>query len=238
MSKNSYHWFIMEWLQHLEKKTASSRWNKAKTLMRKNKVTSLEIHQGKMNAQVSDDITKTTILIEVMTLSGEASERVVSFFIQHPSMILKVYQGLISQELAWQSPHSLGFVLPEVISRCSCGEPAQPCLHVLATLLAAAEKCQEDPTLFLMINGIAWERVLENLGGQEEADLRPSIMEQYRLVPMPESKTAAQEKKKQILVAPPFWTSPFPYVLIMQEIYDKVVLEARKSISSSKSLEE
>ncbi|WP_167577697.1 hypothetical protein [Ammoniphilus sp. YIM 78166] len=230
MAKSNTPWFASEWLQYWERKSQPSRWNKAKALLRQNQITDLQIEECRVRSQVKEDSVSRTVQvdIEIKGLSPEEKDEVLSMYLSQPALIMRVYSGTITEEEAFSAPFSLGFFLPRTAAACSCGERMQPCLHILATVWAVAERVEEDPSSFLLMNGVPWELVLQHLGEQEGMEKAPrSAADQYKMVPLPEIKGIPEGKKKQMQVTPPFWTSPFPYVFIMQEIYDKVVQEAR-----------
>ncbi|MEW9668927.1 hypothetical protein [Ammoniphilus sp. 3BR4] len=229
MTKNNYLWFIRLWLLHWERKSISSRWNKARAVFRQNQVTNLDIRKGAIVSKVGGSENHSVEIQTVPVADGEI-RMIVQSFRQHPDLVSKLYLRSLTEEEAGRFPHSLGFQIPLTTRAiCHCGDHGDPCVHVLATVWAAAEKCNGDPVQFLLLNGIPWGEILDGYGEEGKAPLEPSpSLEGYKLVPIPEKKSAGGEKKR-ILVTPPFWTSPFPYLLIMQEIYSKVMEEARKS---------
>ncbi|RXT07811.1 hypothetical protein [Ammoniphilus sp. CFH 90114] len=225
MTKNSYPWFIKNWLHYWEKKSLVSRWNKARALSKQKQVTSQEISRGRLVAQVSGS-ERHLVTIRSQTLEEEKVQAIVGCYLQHPAYVMKLYQGAVTEEEAMAFPFSLGLSTPAFIPTCSCAEPGGLCVHILASVWAAADQCSEDPALYLTLCGIPWEEVLEG-HAQSLRGLEGGAKEGFKLVPIPEKKSSSEGRKKE-LVTPPFWTSPFPYVFIMQEIYAKVMEEARQ----------
>lgn len=229
MTKNNYLWFIKLWLLHWERKSFTSRWNKARAIFKQNQVTNLDIRKGAIVSNVGGS-ENYTVEIHTVPLSEADTPMIIQSYLKHPDLISKLYLRSLTEEDALRFPYSLGFQIPLTTRTiCQCGDSSDPCVHVLAAVWATAEGCHEDPARFLILNGIPWNDILDGYGEPGNPPYIASHSEEgYKLVPVPERKSSG-DGNKRLLVTPPFWTSPFPYLLIMQEIYSKVMEEARKS---------
>jgi uncharacterized Zn finger protein len=210
-------WFIRDWLKYWETHTHPAEWQKGKDYFEQKYVRKLEIHQGSLEAQVEAAYTY-HVQIFANSKSSTVSSEIEREFIREPGLVLQVYQQRLTEVMVQGFPHRLGMEFTDFISKCSCSTESFACKHKIAVIHKAAEVYEEDMSQLLTFLGLDWEAILMQINGDVP---RPSVSDTYRAVPLP-TVTAHTKDKWSEKGTPPFWTSSFPYHLIIKEIYSKV----------------
>ena len=210
-------WFIRDWLNYWETRAYPSDWQKGKDYFHQKYVSKLEVHQGSFEAQVEGAYTY-HVQISANPESGSLSSEIEREFLREPQLVMRIYQQRLTEEMVEGFPHRLGIQFANFTSTCTCSAVSLICKHQIAAVHKAAEIFEEDMSQLLTFFGLNWDSILTELDADES---RPSIQDTYRAVPLPAVTGHAKDKWSE-KGTPPFWTSSFPYHLIIKEIYTKV----------------
>jgi len=144
-------------------------------------------------------------------------------FLNDPSLVIQVYFKKMTAETLEEPLRSL-FFIPRFRFTCTCADEVSPCKHLVALAMAFSAEIEKDPAKYLLFCGVPWNKILQMIGTKEPFYEDYGHVS-YSMVPLPPqvSYTPVSKKAK---ASPPFWVSPFPFPLIMEEIYTKVEEEA------------
>lgn len=223
-------WLTKRWLDQWQQMTTSSRWQRGRTIYQQKRLFEIQVEEGKITGNVKGgEPYRQQITCE--RIEESQLEKVKEIFLDNPSLVLQVYLKTTNTEMLQEHLRSL-FYMPKLRFTCSCADEVSPCKHLVALAMATAAEMEKDPAKYLLFRGIPWNSILQLLGSKE-----PSIEQeqkrhvQYSMVPLPpQVKELATSKKGR--TSPPFWVSPFPFTLMMEEIYSKVEEEADEEESS------
>src|SRR5699024_9997786 len=135
-----------------------------------------------------------------------------------PASAMHIYLKTINEEVLLEPLCSR--LRPSCTFHCSCSESDDtPCKHLVATVFDFAMEIEQDPTQLLRVQGIPWDRLLKEVHqGVPVIEVESEVS--YSMTPLPQQQQFQSTRGRE-MEAPPFWISPFPFPLIMEEIYLK-----------------
>lgn len=215
-------WFLKEWLAYWQVNSTSSRWHRGRTISQQKQRVDVHISAGKVRTSMKgSEIYQQEI--RCSPLDSAQREQIKNLFIEQPSLIMKIYTKEMHEAFAEIACLSSLLSIPPLHLSCTCPDEVVPCKHLVASAFAVGEVFEENPYQYVIFRGIPWEEVLANLqpkanfisGGDSAEKVK------YSMVPLPASSTPAPAVNRW-KTTPPFWTSSFPFPLIMEEIHTKV----------------
>lgn len=161
-------WWAKRWIEALEQLVNPGRLSRGRSYARKGQVLSIEETKNGIKAQVQGSRAtpyKATIKIEPLT-SGQW-EQVIDALAEQAIFTAQLLAGEMPQEIE-QAFAAAGVSLfpkndDELVTKCSCPDPANPCKHLAAVHYILGERFDEDPFMLFRLRGRTQEQILNSL---------------------------------------------------------------------------
>ncbi|HMN27093.1 MAG TPA: hypothetical protein PKE45_02970 [Caldilineaceae bacterium] len=168
-------WWAERWIKALERLMDPGRLRRGRAYARSGQVLSIEESEGGIRAKVQGSRPKPyTVSIHLTKLTD-----------REWSMVLKALSEraiFAAQLLAGEMPHEIeeafadaGVTLfpmqrNDLMTTCSCPDPANPCKHVAATHYILGEQFDEDPFLLFRLRGRSQEQIISGLRANRSSE--------------------------------------------------------------------
>lgn len=213
-------WLVKQWLDEWQLLTTSSRWQRAKGIVQRNQLIDVSIKERQISGVVKgSEVYHQQITCEELEFS--VIEEIKEAFLSDASLVLLVYLKTSDHVKQKVPPLRTVFSIPRLRFHCSCLDAVSPCKHIAAVAMAAAVEIEKDYAQFLQFRGIPWDDILQSIEPKEAAYDEENHRVNYSMVPLP-SQGSNTPVFKKTRFSPPFWVSPFPFPLMLEEIYTKV----------------
>ncbi|RKD26736.1 hypothetical protein BEP19_16170 [Ammoniphilus oxalaticus] len=184
------------------------------------RVSELTINAGEITATVNEQQMIYDQRISCHPLAPDQAQAVYDSFRSNQSLVMLPYLKTVDEQLLNEPLRTL-FLSKSFDYNCSCAEGEPPCKHLAAVAMKVAEQLVQDPRLFFQFRGLDWDQLLDSLQVQKTDDEQQRRQAEYKLTPLPQ-RTNFQPTPRKPTGTPPFWISPFPFPLIMEEIFSKI----------------
>ena len=199
----SREWWSQRWLELLDSYRFKKRLERARNYARQGNILSIKFENAKVLADVQGSEPEPyKVSLSLDSFSDEEWGFVVETMSQKAIFAAKLLAGEMPQnieEVFTANGLSLfPFTLPEVHSKCTCPDKANPCKHIAAVYYQLADRFSEDPFVLFQLRGRTKEQIISNLRKLRNA----SLTEEQ------EEKSDTQEaisQKKQVLKLENFW---------------------------------
>lgn len=215
-------WFMKDWLAYWQDSSISSRWHRGRTISQQKQQVKLHISAGRVNTSIKgSEVYRQEMRCAPLDLSLQ--EQIKNTFIEQPSLVMKIYAKEVHEAFTEVACLSALFSIPPLQLSCTCPDETVPCKHLIASAFTVGGVFEENPFQYVLFRGIPWEEVLSNLHSKGRSFSSKDHVEKgkYGMVPLP-TQPIPSPVLNRWKMAPPFWTSPFPFPLMMEEIYSKV----------------
>lgn len=169
-------WWAERWIEALERLVDPGRLTRGRSYARKGQVLSIEETKNGVAARVQGSRrTPYKVSIQVAPLSDAQWEKAIDALSEQAIFAAELLAGEMPQDIE-QAFQSAGVSLfparrSDLVTACSCPDPANPCKHIAATHYILGERFDEDPFLLFRLRGRAQEQILQGLrrrrAGQE-----------------------------------------------------------------------
>lgn len=219
-------WLTKHWLHEWEKLSTPARWQKGRTVYQQNLILDMHVKEREITSTVKGGEGYRQRITCKELEKGKMRE-IREAILKNPSLVMLIYFKSIDKEMVQEPLRSLFFHY-DLSFTCSCHDEVVPCKHLVGLSMAYASEMERSPERYVMFRGIPWQGILQSVEPQESQYEKGSRVN-YSLVPLPSQKLTVTKKK---MSTPPFWVSPFPFSLMMEEIYSKVREELEKNEGS------
>jgi len=187
------HWWARRWIEVLESFGWDSRLQRGRTYARKGQVMNINIHPGRVTAQVQGSRrTPYTVRIEIAPLDDSQWEQVIDVLAKQALFAAQLLAGEMPPEIeqAFQAANvSLFPSSHEIGMSCSCPDWAIPCKHIAAVYYLLGEEFDRDPFLLFTLRGCTRERLM-------------AALRAHRAAEAPLAEEASQEEEAEAPVEP------------------------------------
>ncbi len=162
-------WWGRRWIQTLESFQVRARLNRGRSYARRGQVLHLEIANQKVTATVQGSIPiPYNVTIELKRVPIAKWRKVGKAMASKVAIAARLMAGVLPPE-AEQSFAEAGVALfptrnEDLITRCDCPDPSNPCKHIAAVYYLLAEQFDRDPFLLFRLRGMEREQFVAMLG--------------------------------------------------------------------------
>jgi uncharacterized Zn finger protein len=204
-------WWATRWITALERLVDSGRLSRGRSYARAGQVVKLEVHPGRVDAQVQGSRPHPyTVTITVPLLPDEAWERVADVLTERALYAAQLLAGEMPTDIEDVFASAGASLFPEgrhdLIAQCSCPDWGDPCKHTAAVCYLLGERFEEDPFLMFELRGRGQSAITATLrerrsphGGASDED-EPEMLHEE---PLDESLS-----EEQLLDMDAFWRLP------------------------------
>ncbi|MEM9926205.1 MAG: SWIM zinc finger family protein [Cyanobacteria bacterium P01_D01_bin.50] len=172
----SREWWSQRWLELLDSYRFKKRLERARNYARQGNILSIKFENAKVLADVQGSEPEPyKVSLSLDSFSDEEWGFVVETMSQKAIFAAKLLAGEMPQnieEVFTANGLSLfPFTLPEVHSKCTCPDKANPCKHIAAVYYQLADRFSEDPFVLFQLRGRTKEQIISNLRKLRKADI-------------------------------------------------------------------
>ena len=167
-------WWAARWIKTLEKLLNAGRLTRGRSYARKGQV--LQIKAGKQGIEAKVQGSRPSpykVTIALKPLTDQQWEKVIDALAAHAIFTAQLLAGEMPQEIEEAFAAAGVNLFPdkpnELITSCSCPDPANPCKHVAATHYILGEQFDEDPFLLFHLRGRSQETLMTALRAKRAA---------------------------------------------------------------------
>ncbi len=176
------HWWARRWTAVLESYGWDNRLRRGRTYARKGQVLNIEIHPGRVSAQVQGSRrTPYEVRIQVTKLTDAQWSRVVDQMAGQAIFAARLLAGEMPPDIEEAFTAAGVSLFPhhhEIGMSCSCPDWAVPCKHIAAVYYLLAEEFDRDPFLLFLLRGATREYVMDALRSRRVAAVEAEPGEQ------------------------------------------------------------
>ncbi len=156
--KTNREWWVQQWLDLLDKYRFKKRLERGRNYARQGNVLSIEFRSRKVIARVQGSETQPyKISLWLDTFSDDDWNFVFDTLSERAIFSAKLLAGEMPTNIedifAANGLRLFPFSLPEIASRCSCPDKANPCKHVIAVYHLLGDRFADDPFLLFQLRG-------------------------------------------------------------------------------------
>lgn len=186
-------WWANRWIAALERLMDAGRLRRGQSYARKGQVLSIKESKKGIEGRVQGSRPAPYgVTLTIKPLSDDQWERVIEAMAEQAIFTAQLLAGEMPQDIEQAFTAAGASLFPEkkadLVTDCSCPDPANPCKHVAAVHFILGERFDEDPFLIFRLRGRSQEQILAALrarragsGGHEE-----SAEEAEQVVPLAE----------------------------------------------------
>jgi uncharacterized Zn finger protein len=168
-------WWATRWLHALERLLDAGRLRRGQSYARQGQVLSIEETKSGIAAKVQGSRrTPYEVTIDIDTLNNTQWEQVIDALADQAIFTVQLLAGEMPQEIEEAFKAAGVNLFPEkrqeLVTSCSCPDPANPCKHVAAVYYILGEQFDEDPFLLFRLRGRTQEQILAGLRSRRAAD--------------------------------------------------------------------
>jgi len=161
-------WWAQRWLEAMEHLVAHLRLQRGQRYARLGQVLSIEETQGGVIARVQGSRPQPyKVTIRLAPLRDDQWDRVLDVMSTQAVFAAQLLAGEMPQKIedAFEAAGVSLFPANEkdLITTCSCPDPANPCKHIAATHYILGDRFDDDPFLLFRLRGRTQEQILEGL---------------------------------------------------------------------------
>lgn len=161
-------WWATRWIAALERLVDSGRLSRGRSYARSGQVLNLDISAGRVAARVQGSRAapyKVSILLA--PLADAEWERAIDAMAEQAIFAAKLLNGVMPENIEEAFARARVSLFPvsgdDLVTICSCPDPANPCKHIAAAYYLLGERFDEDPFLLFQLRGRAKQQVIEAL---------------------------------------------------------------------------
>ncbi len=178
----SREWWSQRWLELLDSYRFKKRLERARNYARQGNILSIKFANAKVLAKVQGSEPEPySVSLSLDSFSDEEWGFIVETMSQRAIFAAKLLAGEMPQnieEVFTANGLSLfPFTLPEVHSKCSCPDKANPCKHIGAIYYQLADRFSEDPFVLFQLRGRTKEQIISDLRKLRSANISDSEIE-------------------------------------------------------------
>ena len=178
----SREWWSQRWLELLDSYRFKKRLERARNYARQGNILSIKFANAKVLAKVQGSEPEPySVSLSLDSFSDEEWGFIVETMSQRAIFAAKLLAGEMPQnieEVFTANGLSLfPFTLPEVHSKCSCPDKANPCKHIGAIYYQLADRFSEDPFVLFQLRGRTKEQIISNLRKLRSANISDALSE-------------------------------------------------------------
>ncbi len=178
----SREWWSQRWLELLDSYRFKKRLERARNYARQGNILSIKFANAKVLAKVQGSEPEPySVSLSLDSFSDEEWGFIVETMSQRAIFAAKLLAGEMPQnieEVFTANGLSLfPFTLPEVHSKCSCPDKANPCKHIGAIYYQLADRFSEDPFVLFQLRGRTKEQIISDLRKLRNANILDSEIE-------------------------------------------------------------
>ncbi|WP_414622632.1 SWIM zinc finger family protein [Calothrix sp. CCY 0018] len=172
----SREWWSQRWLELLDSYRFKKRLERARNYARQGNILSIKFANAKVLAKVQGSEPEPySVSLALDSFSDEEWGFIVETMSQRAIFAAKLLAGEMPQnieEVFTANGLSLfPFTLPEVHSKCSCPDKANPCKHIGAIYYQLADRFSEDPFVLFQLRGRTKEQIISDLRKLRSANI-------------------------------------------------------------------
>jgi uncharacterized Zn finger protein len=174
-------WWASRWIDALEKLVNPGRLARGRTYARAGRVLSLDVDREGVRAVVKGSrVEPYQVSIQFKRLTDAEWERVIDAMAAEALYAARLLSGEMPEQIeevfSGSSVSCSLFPADEgdLVTDCSCPDPANPCKHIAAAHYLLGERFDEDPFLMFLLRGRSQDEIVDELrarrgGGESEA---------------------------------------------------------------------
>ncbi|HZG69700.1 MAG TPA: SWIM zinc finger family protein, partial [Herpetosiphonaceae bacterium] len=161
-------WWAKRWIAVLETFGWGSRLTRGRSYARQGQVLNIDLQVGRVNARVQGSrATPYRVKIEIPPLGDAQWERAIDSMAEQAIFAAKLLAGEMPQNIEDAFTAAGVPLFPrsarDIITACSCPDPANPCKHIAAVYYLLGERFDEDPFLIFHLRGRTREQIVDAL---------------------------------------------------------------------------
>ncbi len=161
-------WWAKRWIAVLETFGWGSRLTRGRSYARQGQVLNIDLQVGRVNAKVQGSrATPYKVKIEIPPLGDAQWERAVDSMAEQAIFAAKLLAGEMPQNIEDAFTAAGVPLFPrstrDIITACSCPDPANPCKHIAAVYYLLGERFDEDSFLIFHLRGRTREQIVDAL---------------------------------------------------------------------------
>ena len=175
-------WWVQQWLDLLDKYRFKKRLERGRNYARQGNVLSIEFRSRKVIARVQgSEAQPYKISLWLETFTDEDWNFVFDTLSERAIFSAKLLAGEMPTNIedifAANGLRLFPFSLPEISSRCSCPDKANPCKHVIAVYHLLGNRFADDPFLLFQLRGRSKHEAIAALRSRRGATVADTISE-------------------------------------------------------------
>jgi uncharacterized Zn finger protein len=163
-------WWASRWIAALERLVNPGRLSRGRTYARAGRVVSLDVDRGGVKAVVKGSRPQPyQVSIQFKQLTDTEWQRVIDAMAAEALYAARLLSGEMPEQIeALFSSSSVGSSLfpadeGDLVTDCSCPDPANPCKHIAAAHYLLGERFDEDPFLMFLLRGRSRDEIVAEL---------------------------------------------------------------------------
>ena len=198
-------WWAQRWIAALEALGWEARLQRGRTYARSGHVRSIDLQAGRVVARVKGSRPQPyTVRIELTSLPDEAWERVIAALGSQARYAASLLAGemppRIEAVLEQEGAHLFPRAEADLVTDCSCPDPASPCKHVAAVHYVLGAGLDRDPFLLFRLRGRSREALLAALRTSRSVPEHPGAAAAHLATAVPAAEQPLEEQLDR------FWT--------------------------------
>ncbi|HRW06889.1 MAG TPA: SWIM zinc finger family protein [Caldilineaceae bacterium] len=175
-------WWAARWIKALEPLLNAGRLTRGRSYARRGQVLEIKENANGISAKVQgSQRTPYKVTISLQHLSDKQWEKVIDALAERAIFTAQLLAGEMPQEIE-EAFDAAGVTLfpgkrNELMTDCSCPDPANPCKHIAATHYILGEQFDEDPFLLFRLRGRDQDAILDALRAKRAATM-PALAEE------------------------------------------------------------
>ncbi len=171
-------WWATRWIKTMERLVDAGRLRRGRTYARKGQVLSIEESKSGIKAKAQGSRrTPYKVSINIDVLSNAQWEQVIDALADQAIFSAQLLAGEMPREIE-EAFNTAGVGLfpekrNELLTHCSCPDPANPCKHIAAVHYILGEQFDEDPFMLFRLRGRTQEQILEALRARRAESAGP-----------------------------------------------------------------
>ena len=161
-------WWAKRWIAVLETFGWGSRLTRGRSYARQGQVLNIDLQVGRVSSKVQGSrATPYRVKIEIPPLADAQWERAIDSMAEQAIFAAKLLAGEMPQNIEDAFTAAGVPLFPrsarDIITACSCPDPANPCKHIAAVYYLLGERFDEDPFLIFHLRGRTREQIVDAL---------------------------------------------------------------------------
>ena len=161
-------WWATRWIAALERLVDTGRLSRGRSYARAGQVLNLDISAGRATARVQGSrATPYKISILLAPLADAEWKRAIDAMAEQAIFAAKLLNGVMPENIEDAFAQAQVALFPvsgdDLVTICSCPDPANPCKHIAAVYYLLGERFDQDPFLLFQLRGRDKQQVIEAL---------------------------------------------------------------------------